>query len=508
MASPRPLPSSSGERVPTGIILALACIGQFMVVLDISIVNVALPHIGRSLHYSRSGLQWVVNAYTLTFAGFLLVGGRAADLFGRRRIFVAGLLLFSAASLVGGLAQNDAMLTAARAAQGLGGAVLAPATLTILITTFGAGRERARALGIWSAVAGAGGAVGALIGGILTQYLSWRWILFINVPIGLITVAVALRYLTESRREPGERRTLDLPGALTGTAGLALLVYGIVNTTSYSWTSGRTLGTLAAAIVLLGVFVLVEARLSSDPLMPLRLFRSRSVSGANLSMLLVGGGFFAMFYFLTLYLQDVLHFDAIEAGLAFLPASAAIIIGTQISSRLLTKVGPRPLLVVGLTISGGGLLWLAQVSATSSFATAVLVPSMLATFGVGMGFTPLATAGTAGVPYEDSGLASGVLNTSRQVGGSIGLAALATLALDQTTSQLRNAAVTHAGPLQAVTSGYTHAFLAAAVLSFAAALAAVIIPRLDRPAPGQEVAGPAPELALEGVGEPGRMAAS
>ncbi len=488
------------QAVPTGVILALACVGQFMVVLDISIVNVALPHIGSSLHYSRSGLQWVVNAYTLTFAGFLLLGGRAADLLGRRRVFIGGLVLFSVASLIGGLSQSDAMLTAARAAQGLGGAVLAPATLTILITTYDAGRARARALGVWSAVAGTGGAFGALIGGILTQYLSWRWILFINVPIGLAAIAVAWRYLTESRPGDGAtRRNLDLPGALTGTAGLALLVYGIINTTTYSWTSGRTLATLAGAVALLGVFVLIEARWSSDPLMPLRLFRSRSVSGADLSMLLVGAGFFAMFYFMTLYLQEVLHYDPVKAGLAFLPASAAIIVGTQISSRLLTRVGPRPLLIVGFVVSGGGLLWLGQVAAGSSFAGAVLVPSMLATFGVGMGFTPLATAGTAGVPYQDSGLASGVLNTARQVGGSIGLAALATLALDETNGKLRHAAVTHTGPLQALTSGYDRAFIAAACLSFAAALAAIIIPPLKSPAPAPE---PAAEGALDEASAP------
>ncbi len=493
-------------HVPTGIILALACVGQFMVVLDISIVNVALPNIGHSLGYSRSGLQWVVNAYTLTFAGFLLLGGRAADLLGRRRVFIWGLGLFSAASLAGGLAQSGAMLTIARAAQGLGGAVLAPATLTILITTYGAGKERARALGIWSAVAGAGGAVGALFGGILTQYLSWRWILFINVPIGLAAIAVAMRFLTESRREgPVSRRMLDLPGAITGTAGLALLIYGIVNTTTNSWTSAQTLGTLAAAVVLLALFILIEAKLSSHPLMPLRLFRSRSVSGANLSMFLVGGGFFAMFYFLTLYLQDVLGYDPIKAGLAFLPSSAAIIVGTQISARLVSKLGPRPLLVIGLTISGVGLLLLGHVGATSSFATAVLVPSMLATFGVGMGFTPLAIAGTAGVAYDESGLASGILNTSRQVGGSIGLAALATLALDQTNSRLHQAGATHSGALSALTSGYTHAFTVAALLSFAAAVAALIIPTI-KAAGAMTRTGPPPAVTHPDPAQSGQTA--
>jgi EmrB/QacA subfamily drug resistance transporter len=451
--------------------LALACLGQFMVVLDVSIVNVALPQIGRQLHYSPVGLQWVVNAYVLAFAGFLLLGGRAVDLFGRRLVFITGLGIFSAASLLGGLAQTSSQLTAARAVQGLGGAILSPATLTIITTTFEDGVKRNRALGIWSAVAGAGGAMGAIFGGLLTGYLSWRWVLFVNVPIGALGIILALAFLDELRR-PGDPRSLDVLGAITGTAGLALLVYAIVGTDTHPWGSVHTLLLLGIALVILGVFLYLQARVVKLPLMPLSLFRSRSLSAANGTMLLTGAAFFSMWYFLTLYLQDVHGYGPLKAGLLFLPMAISIIIAAQIGSRLVSPFGARNVLMAGLVITAGGFVWLAQLSATSSYLAGVLPGSLLTTFGIGLAFTPLAAAATSGVPLFQAGLASGVLNTSRQVGGSIGLAALATIA----TSRTHHAALTMP-PSQALTSGFDRAFAGAAILTAAAVLIASLVPR-------------------------------
>ena len=475
-------PPTRSREVPTGLILALACLAQFMVVLDVSIVNVALPSIRHDLHYSAAGLQWVVNAYVLTFAGFLLLGGRAADLFGRRRIFLLGLALFTGASLIGGLAQNSGMLTAARAAQGLGGAVLSPATLTIIMTTFPEGLGRNRALGMWSSVAGAGGATGAILGGILTNYLSWRWVLFVNVPIGAAAAVAAFAYLAESRRE-GAERNLDIGGAVTVTGGLAVLVYAIVSTTSHAWTSVFTLSLLAAAVILLGTFVYLQTRVRA-PLMPLRLFRLRALTTANIVMLLTGVVFFSMWYFLSLYLQTVHGYGPLRAGMAFLPMAIGIIIGAQISSRLVTNLGVRPLLVFGITMAAGGFLWIGQLQAGTDYWTGVFGASLLLTVGVGLSFTPLATAATSGVHYTEAGLASGLLNTSRQVGGSIGLAALATLATDRTRDVLRGAGrAAQAAAPRALTSGFDRAFLAAAAVSLAAALAAATIPGVRRRAP-------------------------
>jgi EmrB/QacA subfamily drug resistance transporter len=452
----------------------LACLGQFMVVLDVSIVNVALPQIGRQLDYSPVGLQWVVNAYVLAFAGFLLLGGRAVDLFGRRLVFITGLGIFSAASLLGGLAQTSTQLTAARAVQGLGGAILSPATLTIITTTFEDGVKRNRALGIWSGVAGAGGAMGAVLGGLLTGYLSWRWVLFVNVPIGALGIILALAFLDELRR-PGDPRSLDVLGAITGTAGLALLVYAIVGTDTHPWGSVHTLLLLAIALVILATFLYLQARVVKLPLMPLSLFRSRSLSAANGTMLLTGAAFFSMWYFLTLYLQNVRGYGPLKTGLLFLPMAIAIIVGAQIGSRLVSPYGARNILMAGLTITAGGFVWLTQLSATSSYLAGVLPGSLLTTFGIGLAFTPLAAAATSGVPLYQAGLASGVLNTSRQVGGSIGLAALATIA----TSRAHDAALTMA-PSQALTAGFDRAFAGAAILTAAAVLVASLVPRQSR----------------------------
>lgn len=478
----------AARHTPDWLVLTLACIGQFMVVLDVSVVNVALPSIGHDLHYSPTGLQWVVNAYVLTFAGFLLLGGRAADLYGRRRVYLFGMALFSLASLVGGFAQDTAWLTTARAVQGLGGAVLSPATLTLIVTTY-QGPKLARALGAWSAMAAAGGAAGSILGGVLTAELSWRWVLFVNVPIGAATVLLAGWLLTESH-QPDHRRALDLPGAITVTAGLALLAYAIVGTDITPWGSARTLGLLGGGAVLLGAFLLVEARLATDPLVPLRLFASRALSGANAVMLLVGAAFFSMWYFLSLYLQNVLGYSPLRAGMAFVPMSVTIIVGAQLSSRLVSSLGARPLLLAGTVMGAGGFWWLSAIGPASHYWPTIVAPGCLVTLALGILFTPLAAAATAGVARNQAGLASGVLNTSRQVGGSIGLAALATVATDRSrgllgTGHTVSAATRTALSHQAFTAGYGRAFEWAALLLAAAFVGAFIVPAARR-RPGPE----------------------
>jgi EmrB/QacA subfamily drug resistance transporter len=482
------------KHAPDWVILAIACVAQFMVVLDVSIVNVALPSIGRDLHYTPTGLQWVVNAYVLTFAGFLLLGGRAADVFGRRRVYLFGLGLFTLASLVGGFAQNSEWLTAARAVQGVGGAFLSPATLTIIVTTF-SGVRMAKALGVWGAVAGAGGAAGALLGGILTAEASWRWVLFVNVPIGLAAGAAALVYLSEAKRDrAGQAPRLDVAGAVTVTSGLAALIYAIVGTGTHPWGSTHTLTFLAAAAALLSVFALIELRWVSEPLVPFRLFRSPAVRGANIVMFLVGAGFFSFWYFMSLYLQNVLGYGALKAGLAFLPLAIAIIIAAQVSARLIPRVGVRPLLLVGTLCATIGFLGLTQIQAHSNYLTHVLGPACLVSLALGLLFTPLASAATAGVPFTEAGLASGVLNTSRQMGGSIGLAALATVAIDRTHATLHSG---HASdPAAALTSGYARAFLVAALLGVAAFAASFIVPSIKPKRQSSESAS-----ALEPVGQ-------
>ncbi|HMK62760.1 MAG TPA: MFS transporter [Acidimicrobiales bacterium] len=487
--------ASEARRVPDWVILAIACVAQFMVVLDVSIVNVALPSIGRDLHYSPTGLQWVVNAYVLTFAGFLLLGGRAADLFGRRRVYLLGLFLFTAASLVGGIAQNSAWLTTARAMQGIGGAILSPATLTIIVTTF-KGAKTARALGIWSAVAGAGGATGSILGGVLTAELSWRWVLFVNIPIGILAMAAAVLYLTELRgRDEASARALDIAGAVTVTAGLGALIYAIVGTDTHPWRSGYTLSLLGIAGVLLISFTFLELKVASHPLVPFRLFRSRAVSGANVVMLLIGAAFFSMWYFLSLYMQNVLGYSPLRAGLAFLPMALMIIVGAQTSSRLLPVIGVRPPLLAGTLLAGGGFAWLTQIQAHSSYAGHVLGPGCIISLALGLLFTPLASAATAGVAFTEAGLASGVLNTSRQVGGSLGLAALATIASDRSHSLLAAGHGAVDGAV-ALTGGYARAFTGAAVLVLVALVSSFLVPgiRHRRRSAGADmpVSSPAP----------------
>ncbi len=446
--------------------LLLSCLAQFMVILDVSVVNVALPAIRHGLGFSEVDLQWVVNAYTVTFAGFLLLGGRAADLLGRRRVFVAGLALFALASLAGGFANSQGLLIAARAVQGLGGAVIAPASLSILTTTFAEGAARNRAVGIWGAMGGAGGAAGVLLGGILTDVLSWRWILFINVPIGLLAAVAAQRLLLESRNT-ARAQEFDVRGALTATIGLSLLVLGIVRTDQTGWGDTSTLLLIAAGIALLGVFLLIEGRVARSPLMPLRIYRSRTLSAANVIVLLVGGASFGMWFFMSLYLQQVHGYSPIRAGLAFLPMTLCIVAGSTIASRLVGRLGAKPILIAGMTSLTVGLFWFTDISVHGTYVGAMLFPSLLTALGIGLAFVPATISAVAGVAPHEAGLASGLVNTARLFGGALGLAILAAIATSRTTSDLHHAGVTaHA----ALVSGFQLAFLVSGALALVGAL--------------------------------------
>ena len=450
-----------------GVILLLGCLAQFMVILDVSVVNVALPAIRKALRFSEQDLQWVVNAYTVTFAGFLLLGGRAADLLGRRRVFVGGLVLFALASLAGALAQSQATLIAARAVQGLGGAVIAPASLSILTTTFEEGPARNRAVGIWGAMGGAGGAAGVLLGGVLTDLLSWRWILFINVPIGLGAAFFAERYIAEGRN-PGATRNFDLAGALTATIGLSLLVLGIVRTDVTGWGSAQALGLIAGGLVLLAVFVAIEGKLATAPLMPLRIYRSRTLSAANVVVLMVGAAVFAMWFFLSLYLQQVLGYSPIRAGLAFLPMTLCIIAFSTLASRGVQRFGARSLLVVGMLAQTAGLLLFTGISPHGTYLGDVLAPSLLVATGIGLAFVPVTICAVAGVAPHEAGLASGLVNTSRLFGGALGLAILAALATSQTNRDLHHGVAVHT----ALTNGFQLAFVVAGAFAAVGAVVA------------------------------------
>ena len=451
--------------------LLLLAMTQFVIVIDASIVNVALPSIGAHLHFARADLSWVVNAYTLTFGGFLLLGGRMADLLGRRRMFMLGLVLFSLASFAGGIAQSEGWLIAARAVQGLGAAIVSPAALSIITTTFADGAERNRALGIWGAVAGAGGAAGVLLGGILTSGLSWRWVLFVNVPIGITAAILAPRTLVESRAE-NSANTFDLPGAVTVTAGLALLVFAVVDAVNSGWGSTTTLLRLAGAAILLIAFLSIELR-ARNPLMPFSIFRLRTLRGANIVGLLIGMSLFSMFFFISLYLQDVLHYSPIKAGVSYLPLAVGIILSAGLASQIVTRVGFKPPLVAGLLLIAGGLLWFSQVPAPGgSYAADVLGPSLLAAVGLGFAFVPVTIAAVTATEPQEAGLASGLINTSQQVGGALGLAILATIANSRTQS-LFHAGV-HSSAV-ALTKGFDRAFLVGCGFAVAGAILAVAL---------------------------------
>ena len=451
--------------------LILLAMTQFVVVIDAAIVNVALPSIGAHLHFSRDDLSWVVNAYTLTFGGFLLLGGRLADLLGRRRMFMGGLVLFSLASFAGGIAQSEPWLIAARAVQGLGAAIVSPAALSIITTTFSEGTERNRALGIWGAVAGAGGAAGVLLGGILTSGLSWRWVLFVNVPIGITAALLAPRFLAESRAEDGAK-TFDFPGAVTVTAGLSLLVYAVVDAVNSGWGSTATILRLAGAAALLVAFLLIEQR-TRDPLMPFSIFRLRTLRGANIVGLLIGMSLFSMFFFISLYLQDVMHYSPIKTGISYLPLAVGIIVSAGLASQLVNRFGFKPPLVTGLLLISGGLIWFAQVPGTGgSYWADVLGPSLLAAVGLGFSFVTVTIAAVSGTKPHEAGLASGLINTSQQVGGALGLAILATVA-NSRTQDLFHSGV-HTASI-ALTKGYDRAFLFGAGFAIAGAIVAAVL---------------------------------
>jgi EmrB/QacA subfamily drug resistance transporter len=459
------------------LVLVIACMAQFMVVLDATVVNVALPSIQRGLHFSSSNLQWVVNAYTLVFGGFLLLGGRASDLLGRKRLFAVGVIVFSAASLLNGLAQSSTMLVAGRALQGLGGALLSPAALSIITTTFTDKAERTRALGVWSAITAGGGAVGLLLGGVLTDLASWPWIFIVNVPVGIITLLLTIRYVPESRDEL-PHRSFDLAGAVTVTGGLVVLVYAIVKAQAFGWGSARTVGLIAAAIVLLAAFVAVERR-SKAPLIRLSIFRVRTLAVADGVLLLVASGLFGMFFFASLYVQEILGYSPLKAGLAFLPVTGGIVVGAGIAQQLIRRLGVRGVAVIGILLAAAGMTVLTQVPVNGSYASDLLPGLIPMSIGMGLVFVPITLLGTGGVGREDAGLASGLFNTAQQVGGSLGLAILSTLAASKTAALLGPHA-SQAAAVAARVSGYHVAFAAAAgMLGAGAIILAVALRKRD-----------------------------
>jgi len=444
-----------------------------MIILDMTVVNIALPHIQHGLHFSATSLSWVLNAYTLAFGGLLLLGGRAGDILGRRRVFLAGIGLFTVASLVGGLATSAGMLLAARAAQGVGGAMASPAVLALIVGSYPEGRERTRALGIYTAVVTAGASLGLVLGGVITEWLSWRWVLFINVPIGIAVVAIAPVFIAESRRQPGR---FDLTGALTSTAGMTSLVYAFISAAANGWGNRLTVGAFAAAVVLLGIFLVTETR-ARQPITPLRLFSSVGRSGSFAARLLLVAGMFGMFFFLTQFVQDILGFSPLRAGIAFLPMTIGLFAVSRAAPKLLARFAPKNLMLAGMLPVIGGMAWLSTVSQSTSYLSGVLGPMLL--FGIGMGvvFVPLTMASLAGVRPEDSGAASSMVNVMQQVGGSLGLAALVTVF----GSASRNAAAhplagatTLAQAHHVLTHGMATSFLVATIFDVCALLVILI----------------------------------
>ncbi|MHB8468264.1 MAG: MFS transporter [Gaiellaceae bacterium] len=451
------------------VVLVLICFAQFMVVLDATVVNVALPSIQTDLHLSEANLQWVVNSYTLVFGGFLLLGGRAGDLLGRKRLFLGGLVVFTIASLLDGLAVNQGMLIGSRALQGLGAAFISPAALAIISTTFKEGADRAKALGVWAAIAIGGSAVGLVLGGALTQTLSWPWIFFINVPVGVAVFLLSFRLVPESKDEAA-KRSFDVGGAITVTGGLMALVYAIVQAQQKGWGSAQTIGTFVAAALLLVGFVLIELR-ATAPLVRLSIFRIRSLATANVVMFLVGSGLFAMFFFNSLYLQRVLGYGPLSAGLAFLPFTAGIMLSAGLASNLAPKIGVRAIAAVGMVLAAAGLLLLTRIPVGGSYVADVLPSLLISSLGLGAVFVPLTLVATTGLVDEDQGLASGLFNTSQQIGGALGLAILSTIAAGRTASI--DGGKGHA----ALVHGFRYAFAGSAVFLLAALMALVTMLR-------------------------------
>jgi EmrB/QacA subfamily drug resistance transporter len=462
--------------------LALVCAAFFMTVLDVSIVNVALPSIGKALDFSRDNLQWVITAYAITFGGFLLLGGRSADLLGRRRVFMVGVAVFTIASFLCGLAWSEGVLIAARAIQGLGAAIISPAALSIITTTFEEGPERNKALGIWGAIGGSGAAVGVLAGGVLTKYLGWEWIFFVNVPVGVTAFALCKRYVRESRSD--RESTPDWAGAVTVTAGLALLVYAVSKAPSHGWGSAWTLSRLAVAAGLLLAFLAIEAR-AKDPLMPFRIFRVRTVAGANVAGLLLGAVVFSNFFLLTLYVQQVLGWSALRAGLTFIATAGSAVLWAGVAQALVTKVGPKPVMIAGFVAMTVGLLWYTQIPVDGSYWPDLLPGYLIVGFALPFSFIPVAIAALAGVEAHEAGLASGLINTAQQIGGAIGVAITSSVSISHF-----NHLVASGEPVpSAFTSGTQWAFWVTVGLALAGVAATVFLVRREEIVGEPETAG-------------------
>jgi EmrB/QacA subfamily drug resistance transporter len=466
------------------ITLAIVLCAQLMIVLDMTVVNIALPSMATGLHLSPTSLSWVLNAYALTFGGLLLLGGRVGDILGRRPAFLAGLAIFTLASLAGGLATSSALLLAARSVQGVGGALASPAVLATIVTTFPEGRERVRALGIFTAVTMGGASLGLVLGGMITQWASWRWVFFINVPVGIAVIALAPRLLARSQRKRG---TFDVAGAITSTGGMAALVYAFINAATAGWSSRVTISAFASAVVLLAAFVLIEAR-TAQPITPLWLLRDRSRAASYVARLLLVGGMFGMFFFLTQFVQRVLGFSPLTAGLSFIPLTGALFATSRLAPRLVPRFGPKPLMVAGLIPVVAGMAWLSQLSPATTYFPGLLIPMLLLGGGMGVVFVPLTMASLAGVPPQDSGAAASMVNVMQQVGGALGLSVLVTVFGTASRAAARHPAHAASPALQAqhiLVHGMAASFTTAAIFDAIALLiiAAVISLRQPRPAP-------------------------
>ncbi len=516
-AAPDAATPSSGPAAPRlGLALAVIATAQLMVVLDATIVNVALPHIQTALGFSGTGLEWVVNAYALAFGGLLLLGGRTGDLLGRRRVFIAGILVFSLASLLGGFATGQVWLLSARVLQGVGGAFAAPTALSLIAVTFPEGPPRNRAMGVYAAMSVAGGAVGLIAGGLLVQFASWRWVFFVNVPIGLVVAFLASRVLPESERRRGQ---FDLPGAITGSLGLALLVYGLSEAATSQngvshWGDTKVIVSLVAAVVLLVTFGFIEVR-SRSALVPIRVLRNRDRTGAYLISLCIGTALFGMFFFLTLFVQTVWGYDALRTGISYLPMVATIMVASAVASQLVNRIGARPLMIAGAILGTGGMIWLSRITEHSTYAGGLLGPMMLTAFGMGLLFVPISLVALTKVAENDTGVASSLLNVGQQVGGALGLAVLGTVAWSAVSSSLhsqaaaaaaaaKNTAV-HLSPAQAAAAakaasnhalahGFSQGYVVSAGIMLIALVIAVVMIRVKR----QDLAGINPMAAPTG----------
>jgi EmrB/QacA subfamily drug resistance transporter len=510
-------PAEGGPSRRLGLALVVIATAQLMVVLDAAIVNVALPHIQRALGFSGNGLEWVVTAYAVTFGGLLLLGGRSGDLLGRKRVFIFGLLLFSAASLFGGFANSEAWLLASRAVQGVGGALIAPTALALITTTFPQGPQRNRAFGVYAAMSGGGAAVGLVAGGLLTTYLSWRWVLFVNVPIGIVTAILARYVIGESERQTGR---FDLPGAITVTGGVAALVYGLSNASTDQsgvshWGDTKVIISLVAAVVLLATFAVIEIR-SRHALLPMRVLANRSRTGGYVVMLALATAMFGIFFFLTIFVQEVLGYSALRSGLAFLPFAGTVVIASGLVSRFVARTGPRPLMIAGTAITAVGMYWFSHLTDHSSYVSGLLGPMLVTSIGLGLVFVPISLVALTKVSPEDSGVASSLLNTGQQVGGAIGLAALGTVTWTVVSNSIKHQVAARGGPAapgaklpasifdHALALGISRGFLVAAGIAVVALIVTIATIRVTREdiaaTPMMPGAGPA-ESDEDGTGE-------